>query len=222
MAETRDLSVPTILFLKVETSGLYRDDLPSGDAGQPWIMQAAFALCNSSGAVTNLGSHIVKAEGRTSKEAAVKVHGITAWATTQIGIPEPRLLGLIGDLLKTVPMNAMTVVTFGDMDRRVVSSAFARFGESQSRPGAYARLWEHRPGTEFIDVQKPWAQEVCKLPSGVEGGDYKWPTLDEAAQIILGRPPREGFHDAFSDMLLLKDLYFALQARGFFNRSAAA
>lgn len=218
----RDLSVPTLLFIDAESSGLIREDLPLNDPSQPWPMQVSAMLCNESGAMTNFFSHVVKAEGRTAKENAVKVHGISAWATTQIGVPEPRVLGILSDMLKTVPMTAMKVISFSDFDRRLISSAFARFGESQGRPGAFARLWEHRVGTEYIDLQKPWLQQVCKLPSAIEGGDYRWPSLDEAAQIVLGRPPRDGFHDAFADMLILRDLYFELQRRGFFNRSAAA
>lgn len=218
----RDLTVPNLLFVDVESSGLLRSDLPLGDVGQPWIMQCSAMLCNEAGSVTNVFSHLIKAEGRTAKENAVKVHGISAWATTQVGIPEPRLLGILGDMLKTVPMSAMKVISFSDFDRQIISSAFARFGESQGKPGAYARLWEVRPGTEFVDLQKPWCQQACKLPGQFESGEYRWPTLDEAAQIILGRPAREGFHDAFADMLLLKEIYFALKARGALAERVAA
>lgn len=219
---TRDLTVPNLLFVDVESSGLLRKDLPLSDAGQPWPMQISAMLCNEAGSITNFFSHLIKAEGRTAKENAVKVHGITAWATTQVGVPEPRVLGLLGDLLKTVPMVGMKVISFSDFDRQIISSAFARFGESQGKPGAYARLWEARTGTEFVNVQVPFAQQACKLPSGFESGEYRWPTLDEAAEVILGRPPREGFHDAFADMLLLKDIYFALKARGVFAERVAA
>lgn len=220
---SRDLSVPTLLFLDCESSGLIREDLPLNDASQPWPMQVGALLCNEHGAVANHFSLIVKGEGRTAKENAVKVHGISAWVTAQIGVPEPRVLGLLGDLLKTIPMTAMKVISYGDLDPRLMSSAFQRFGESQGRPLAYNRLWEGRPGTEFIDLQKPWCQQVCKLPSALEGaGDYKWPTLDEAALAILGRGPRADLHDAYGDLILMKDIYFALQQRGFFARTEAA
>jgi hypothetical protein len=217
----RDLTVPTILFLNCATSGLYREDLGPTDAGQPWVMACAFMLCNDAGAATNQGFHVIKADGRTAKENAVKVHGISAWATTQIGIPEPRFLGLLADLLKTLPLHAMKVVTYGDLDRRIISSLFARFGMSQGKEGAYARLWETRTGTEFVNLMQPWCQQVCRLPSQVEG-EFKWPTLDEAAAVILGRAPVEGFRDAFADMLLVKDIYFELQRRGMFARMEAA
>ncbi|MHB1086753.1 MAG: hypothetical protein ACYCZ0_03330, partial [Minisyncoccota bacterium] len=90
MAETRDLSVPNLLFIDVESSGLIREDLPLNDASQPWPMAVAAMLCNESGATTNHFFHVIKAEGRTAKENAVKVHGISAWVTAQIGVPEAR------------------------------------------------------------------------------------------------------------------------------------
>lgn len=222
MAEERDLTVPSLLFLKAHTSGLYREDLSPVDAGQPWIMQLAFILANESGAVAHCGSHIIKADGRTAKENAVKVHGISARATTQIGIPESRLLGVLADMLKTAPVAAMKVVTYGTFDRRIISSLYQRFGERErGNPMAFAKLWESRPGTEFVNLQDPWASQVCKLPS--ETGDgYRWPTLDEAAETILGRSRGDGFRDAYEDVSLVKDIYLELARRGFFGRAEAA
>lgn len=222
MAETRDLTIPNLLFLKVHSSGLYREDLSPTDASQPWAMQVAAMLCNEAGSVSNSFSHIVKADGRTAKENAVRVHGISAWATTQVGVPEARILGLLADLLKTTPVSAMKVITYGDFDRRIVSSLYQRFGEKErGNPMAFAKLWESRPGTEFINLMAPWCQVTCKLPSEIEGGDYRWPTLEEAAEIILGRPPREGFRDAYEDLCVQRDLYFELARRGFFTAEAA-
>lgn len=222
MTEARDLSVPTVLFIDCESSGLIREDLPLNDAGQPWPMQVGAMLCNEAGVALNHFSLLIKAEGRTAKENAVKVHGISAWVTAQIGVPEPRVLGLLGDLLKTIPKTSMKVVSYGNFDHRLISSAMARFAESQNRPGSFHRLWEGRPGTEFIDLQKPWCQQLCKIKTDFESNEFKWPTLDEAASIILGRAPREGHHDAFGDLLLLKDLYFEIQRRGLFGRPLAS
>lgn len=222
MTEARDLSVPSVLLLNVETSGLYRDDLTPFDPGQPWAMSVAAMLCNEGGVVTQMMSHIIKADGRTAKENAVKVHGIPARITAQIGVPEPRVLGMLADMLKTAIPTAMKVVTYGDLDRRIITSLFSRFGESQGKPNGYDRLWAARPGTEFVNLMTPWCQQACKLKSEFESGEYRWPTLDEAAQTLLGRAPREGFHDSFQDLLILKDLYLELALRGLFNREAAA
>jgi len=220
-APARDFSIPSILFLDLETSGLYLDKRSAFDPAQPWAMACAAMLCNEAGIITNAFTHIIKADGRTTKENALKVHGITAQATARIGVPEPRVLGMLADMLKTAPVQGMRVVTYGDFDARIIGSLFSRFGESQGKPTAYDRLWTARPGTQFIDLLKPWCQQACKLPSGFETSEFKWPTLDESAEIILGRPPRTGAHDAWEDMLILRDLYFHFQRAGIFQREAA-
>lgn len=223
MTETRDITVPNLLFIDCESSGLIRNDLPLTDPAQPWPMQVAAMLCNSTGAIANHFSFIVKSDGRTAKDKAVQVHGISPWVTSQIGVPEPRVLGVLADLLKTIPMTAMKVISFGDFDQRLISSAFARFSESQGRTGGYYKLWEGRRGTEFIDLQKPWCTQICKLKGTIDDlAEYKWPTLDEAAKIILGRAPRDGQHDAYQDLLILRDLYLAIAERGMFGHREAA
>lgn len=220
MADARDLTVPNILVIDVETSGLYRDDLPMDDEGQPWAMQIAAGLWNSAGVGTQYFSHIIKSEGRRTKDNALKVHGISDRATAQIGISQNRVLGVLTDMLKTASMTEMKVVTYGDLDRRVIASLLARYAVFLGKPShAHDLLWFSRPGVQFIDLQKPYLQQLCKLPSGFDDGSFKWPTMDEAADIVLGRKPRDGFHDAFDDMILLKDLYFECARRGLISDS---
>lgn len=222
---TRDLSPPTVLLLDVETSGLYQARLSIDDPQQPWCPSIAAALCNTAGEMTNFFSLKIKAEGRTIKDKALDVHGITARATSQIGVPEARVLGLLGDMLKTAPLDSyIRVITFSDFDNMVLASLFARFAVSQGKPSsAYDRLWLARPLVEFIDLQKPWCQQVCKIKSEFEGAtDFKWPSLDEACESILGMPPRAGFHDAFDDMMRLKALYFHFAAQGHFPEMKVA
>lgn len=221
----RDLSAPTVLFLDIETSGLYRRDLSIDDAAQPWAQEIAAALCNDAGVMINFFRFIVKAEGRTAKENAIKVHGISARAASQIGLPEPRVLGALTDMLKTAPMDiALRVVTFGDFDGKVLSSLFARFAVSLNKPSsAFDRLWLRRPFIEFVNLQHPYCQQACKLASELEGGgDFKWPSLDESCETMLGIPMREGFHDAWDDMMRLKALYFECLKRGYFKGSGDA
>lgn len=215
----RDLTTPDILVLDLETSGLYRKDLSIDDAGQPWAMQFAAGLFNRAGQMTNGFSHIVKSNGRMTKDKAAEVHGISARAADQVGIPERRILGCLLDMLKTAPVRGMKVVTFGDMDQLIIASLLARFAlEMGELSNAYDRYWLSRPMTTFIDIQKPMLQLLCKLPSDFESGEYRWPDLDEAGQIVLGAPMRTGFHDGWDDMLRTKALYFALAERGIVER----
>lgn len=222
MVEPRKLTAPNILLIDLEASSLYQARLSIDDPQQPWAVSCAAALCTPAGEMVNHFSLVIKAEGRTIKEPALAVHGITARAAAQIGVPESRMLGLLSDMLKTAPLDSyIRVVSFSDFDSKVLSSLFARFAVSQGKPSnAYDRLWMSRPLVEFIDLQKPWCQQACKLPSEVEfSSDYRWPSLDDAREIILGRPRREGFHDAFDDLLTLKDLFFHFVMQGHFKET---
>lgn len=215
----REFAAPSVVFLDMETSGLYRRDLSIDDPAQPWAVSIAAAACTNDGMIVNHFSFLIKADGRTIKENAQKVHGISARVSSQFGIPEPRALGALTDMLKTAPMDlALRVVTFGDFDGKVLSSLFARFALSQNKPSnAFDRLWLRRPYIEFVNLQHPFCQQACKLPSELEGsGDFKWPSLDEACEIMLGMAPREGLHDAWEDTLRLKTLYFECVKRGYF------
>lgn len=55
------------------------------------------------------------------------------------------------------------------------------------------------------------AKPICKLPG--KYGDYKWPKLEEAMQIILGRGLGDNAHDAMHDVRGCRDLYFGLRGR---------
>lgn len=222
----RDLSFPTLLFLDTETSGLYRTDLSIDDPGQPWAMSISALLCNTAGTVTNAFSHLIKPEGRKSKQNATNVHGLGDHALAQVGVPENRVLGLLTDMLKTAPLDAMKVITYGDFDRMIIASLLSRLAIFLKRESShFDRLWLARPRTEFVNLMVPYAQQACRIPGtgAFEGADqFKWPSLDEAATAILGLAPREGFHDSWQDLLILKDLYFEFLRRGHFDRAAAA
>lgn len=220
----RDFTAPSIMLMDVETSGFLRKDLTLDDPAQPWALQIAACLCNRSGVITNMFSHIIKAENRRTTSGAFKTHGISHAVTARIGVPEPRVLGTLLDMLKTAPLDEpLKLVTYGDFDIPVISSLLARFAVSQGKPStSYDRVWHSRPMVEHVNLMVPFCQDVCQIPNTSDfGQDFKWPSLDEAAEMILGRPPREGHHDAWTDMLLLKDLYFHFQNLGVFDREPA-
>jgi hypothetical protein len=215
---------PSILFIDAETSGLWKKTLSYDDSQQPWIVSCAFALCEPDGNFINHGKFLIKPDGRTIQSGAENVHGITTREASQFGIPEARFLGVMGDLLKTMPLESyIRVISYGEFDSKVLGSLFARFAISQGKPSsAFDRLWLRRPYVEFIDLMQPWCQMLCKLPSGFDDGSYKWPSLDEAAETILGREPRVGTHNAWEDMLILRDLYLRFRELGHFKEREAA
>lgn len=222
MSETAPISTPNILILDLKTSGLYLRNESIDSPQQPWAPYLAAMLCTEAGQVINHFSCYIKPEGRMVKGGALDKHGIDHKAAARLGVPEARALGLLSDLLKVGSFEMMKVVTFGDMDTQVISSLFARFAISQGKqPSAYDKLWFTRPLTKYIDLQKPFAQLVCKLESDIEGADFRWPTFREATEIVLGRSPA-ATTDSLQDILILKDLYFNFQQRGFFAEGAAA
>lgn len=222
--EPKRLSPPTLLFIDLESSGLYKERLSIDDNQQPFAVSIAAALCTAEGDFINFARMLIKPEGRTIERKAEDVHGISARTASQYGIPEARALGLLSDLLKTMPMDSyIKCISYGDFDPRLLSSLFARFAVSQGKPSsAYDRLWLRRPYVEFVNLMTPWAEQLCKIPSKEVEGSFKWPSLDEAAEIILGREPRGSKHDAWQDMLLLRDLYLECDRRGLFGKREAA
>jgi hypothetical protein len=144
--------------------------------------------------------------------------------TSKMGVPEPRILGLLADLLKVLPYRHMKVVAFHEFDHKVISSLFARLGDQMTPKKDFSNLWMARPQTEFIFLQDPWARLECKLED--DAGGYRKPSLQEAERIILGRDRTEGiFKDlpmALLDVLAIRDLYLAFAKQGLFTATDVA
>jgi hypothetical protein len=217
MTEQPPIAVPNIIVLDLHTSGIYLRDQPISSNSQPWAPYISALQCNDEGQVINHFACYVRSEGRMVKGGALDRHGIDHKASNRLGIPEPRALGLLADMLKVGPFQSyMKIVTFGDMDPMVISSLFARFALSQNKPqDSYDKLWLSRPKTTFIDLQKPYAQQVCKLESEIpDMPDYRWPKFDEAVKGVLGR--ENAGRDSLADIIAMKDMYFDFKRRGFF------
>jgi hypothetical protein len=167
----RDLAYPSVLLIDIETSGLPRRDLSIDDPAQPWAMSVAAALCNSAGVFTNFCMHIIKADGRTVKEGAEKVHGIPRDAASKIGIPEPRVMGVLLDMMKTAPYDEeLKVVTYGDFDMGVLASLFARYAIAQNKPAnTYDRQWLARPHKSHVISWRRFARSPATYPANSKG-----------------------------------------------------
>lgn len=218
------IAIPNIIFIDLQTSGLYLRGESIDSTQQPWAPYMGALQCNDAGQVVNHFSAYMKPDGRMVKGGALEKHGIDHKVCGRLGIPEARALGLLSDMLKVGPFEShMKIVTYGDMDRMVIASLFARFAMSLNKPAnSFDRLWLSRPMTTFIDLQKPYAQQICKLPSEVETStEYRWPRFEEACEIVIGRRPGDR-HDSLESLLLLKEMYFELNRRGFFPEVQAA
>lgn len=193
-----------ILFVDCETSDLLKRNLPLSDPAQPWAVSIAAELTDDAGMTAGHLWTAIRADGRKIREGAEAVHGVSSAMAGRTGASEIAALGLLTDFSK----QSNRCVGFGiDFDRRVIEGVLVRRGKD-------ARHWV-RPGLEFVDLMQV-CTPICKLPPKEprEDGGFKWPSLDEACRIVLGKEPRTGLHNAWEDCQRAKELYFALLQDG--------
>lgn len=197
----------SILFLDIETSDLLKRDRSLSDPSQPWAVSIAAQLVIDGDDADHFHVH-VKAEGRQVRAGAEAVHGISTRSAAKRGVSEVVALGMLCGLAAQAEM----VVGHGiDFDRQVIEGCLLRRGKE-------TRLWT-RPGLEFVDTMKA-ATPFCRIPTDREDGSFKWPSLGEAGTILRSEPPREGAHDAWSDLQRCRRLYDWLADRGAFEVAA--
>lgn len=193
-----------LMVCDVETSDLPRKDLPRGDPGQPWITSAAAMLCQPDGTVVDHFHCRVRSDGRSVRPGAEAVHGISTRSAGRNGVSETTVLGLIAGFAD----QATHIIGHGiAFDRGIIEDNLVRLNKS-------TRLFT-RTGITFVCTMLA-SVPVCRLPNPNDfgTGGFKWPTLDEACQIILGMAPREGFHSAWDDVDRARRLFLELRNRG--------
>lgn len=187
-----------VLFVDAETSDLLKKHLPLDDDAQPWCVSLAAQL-DVPGQRPQFFNLAIKAEGRKIREGAERVHGVSSRSAAKHGMSEVVVLGALCNLAA----QAECVVGHGiGFDRDVITGVLARKGKD-------SRLWT-RPGLAFHDTMLA-ATPFCRLPSEHEDGGFKWPSLDQACEILLGEPPRDGFHDQWDDLQRTRRLWAWLQ-----------
>lgn len=202
MIDGRPLS-EFVMSIDLETSHLPPDGIPLGDPQYPWMMEFGLELFHISGTgrCWNMNS-LVEADGRIAHPAAKKVHGITERDTVRAGQREIIALGSICGWAKKVGF----VTGFNlDFDQNIVLSALILHKRSSN--------FFIRPGVQFVDLLKP-SQAMCKIPSGWESGEYRWPSLAVAMRTIVGEEnPVEEKHEAKVGAEQAKRLFLALHQR---------
>jgi DNA polymerase III epsilon subunit-like protein len=199
------------LFLDCETSGLLRRDLPHEAPEQPWIVSIAAELCDPTGNRIAALDTQIRANGRAITAGAEAVHGVSNRAAGRAGISEIAALAVICGKESFVGQAAAIVGHNVSFDVEVIECVLARNGRESSAI--------KRPGLSTICTMRA-ATAFCKLPPKEGRDGFKWPSLDEACSILLGEPPREGFHGAWADMQRAKRLYFKLRELGAFEAAA--
>jgi hypothetical protein len=201
------------LFVDCETSGLLKKNLPLDDANQPWVVSLAAQLCDTAGNELAAIRTGIRANGRAIAGDASAVHGISSRKAAYTGVAEKSALRLLCGKESFVSQ-ARYVVGHGlQFDKDVITGLILRNGWDAS-------VWT-RPGVEFCCTMMA-AAPFCKLKSEHESGSYRWPSLDDACQILLGMEPRIGAHDAWDDLQRCKLLFSHLRDRGAFDLDVAA
>lgn len=203
----------SLLFIDTETSGLFKKNLPMDSDQQPWCISLAAELCDDVGrqiACINTG---IRANGRKITDGAQKVHGVSSATAGRTGVSELAALGVLCGR-ESFASQARYVIGHGvSFDRDIITSVLARNGRD-------ATTWV-RPGLTFVDTMLA-STPFCKIATDRDDGGFKWPTLDEACELLLNEPPRTGPHNAFDDLQRCKLLFFWLRSRGALDMGEAA
>ncbi len=197
-----------ILFLSLATSGLIDRKQPLDSPSQPFILSITAELCNAELEPLDHAHLRVRApEGRKVSIGATNVNGITNRQAAVNGINEIAALSVLCGLAS----QSLQVVGHGiEFDRDVAVGRLMALGKSPRQLT--------RAGLEWVDTMKT-AAHFCKIESGNEDGNYKWPSLNEACQHILGYEP-EGNRSAWDNLQRAKMIYTALHKQGAFEVAA--
>lgn len=190
------------LVTDTETSDLPKHDLPPDDPSQPWICAIAAQLRNDKGDLLDFFSTRIQSNSRPIRKEALAVHGISEAEAGRYGVSEAAALGM---LIGFAAQATDVVCHNAAFERGMVAATLYRMNKATD-------VWL-RPRLRFHCTMLA-AAPICRLPGKLENGVHKWPTLDEAAAVLLGRQPREGHHRAWGDADLTWDVFEALRSRG--------
>jgi DNA polymerase-3 subunit epsilon len=182
-----------ILIYDTETTGL-PSKAPLGDPSQPRLVQLGALFMEPDGTERmRLDLVIYRDE---IPEAAQRAHGITEGFAKTYGVNEGAALDIFLDLVEV----SDTIVAHNlRYDELVIKNALAVQGEQNPDPFRNKNKFD----TMLVSTN------ICKLPK--RNGGYKYPTLMEAHKHFFG-VGFEGAHQAISDVLACKRIFFHLQS----------
>jgi DNA polymerase-3 subunit alpha len=177
--------VKWFLIFDTETTGLpLRDNAPYEDfSNWPRMVQLAWQLHDTLGALVASKSYIIRPEGYTIPYSAEKIHGISTEKAMAEGLP---LSQVLAEFAADVEQSRLLIGHNIAFDIDVVAVEFLRTGIASSFTGK-PRLCTKESSTDY-----------CALPGG-KGGKFKWPNLAELYTKLFN----EGFggaHNAAADV----------------------
>lgn len=187
------------LFFDTETTGLPDFNAPSDAPHQPKIIQLAALLTDGEGKAINQFCTLVRLPDDVEVgEIALKTHGISKEMASSYGLPAASALRLL---------------------ERMMSMAEVAIGHNVSFDDRMLRI--HTKGDDTFNFEKPrkctmtMAAPIVNLPPtekmlAAGFSKPKSPNLQEAYQFFFGKP-FDGAHDAMSDVLACRDIFFKMQ-----------
>jgi DNA polymerase III epsilon subunit-like protein len=177
-----------ITVFDTETNGKADFKKPPEDACQTRLVQLAALLLDDDLQTIGELNVIIKPNGFVISDEVARIHGITQAKAEKHGIPEQVALYLFHEMLRLSKRIVAHNIKF---DAIVIGRAFHVHQMTVTPPEPYCTMSA--------------ATNVCKLPGGY-GGAYKWPTLQEAHQALLG-VSFDGAHDAMADVKACARIY---------------
>lgn len=180
-----------VLYVDLETTGLYDKKLAPTHNAQPYIVQFAAKFVGD-GITLHRASYIVQPQDWTIPPEASRIHGIGQDLALAVGVPIAIVLG------SYLQMRSRADVICGhnllQFDLPVLDTAILRSGRVPSHPGP----------SQFVDTQVQ-ADLIMQLPPTARmvekgyGHKTKPPKLSEAYKHFIGRD-MEDAHDAYADV----------------------
>lgn len=187
-----------LLFFDTETT-----DLPSKFVGplenEPHVVQLAAILVDDAQREWASMNVIIKPDGWTVAESALKAHGITVAIAERVGIPIVSALSMFVNLAKRASTHVAHNKQFDD---KLIDFEMQRIG----------RRWEAIPGSVCTMIE---ATPIVNLPPTAamiraNRNHPKSPKLEECIQHFFGES-LDGAHDALVDVRACARLYFHMR-----------
>lgn len=190
-----------ILFFDTETTGVPKDyRAPVTDSKNwPRLVQIAWILADETGGQIETFTAIIKPDGFTIPEEAVKIHGITTAKAKEEGMPIHKALKRLWELCLVQDLIAAGHnVNFDD---KIVRAEFARL------------KWADTLGNTRKICTMTSSTQHCKLPKPGGQAGYKWPKLQELHKKLF-KSEFEGAHGAEADIQATARCFFELKRLG--------
>ena len=178
-----------ILIFDTETNGMPLWQEPSGDPGQPHIVQlAAIVVDVETAKIKQSIDLIIKPDGWEITEELTDFHGITNEYAMEVGLPERDVIGLFLDLLG----DRTRIAYNANFDNRIIRIAIKRFFDEA--------IAERFKGQDYY----------CAMINARKIIGGKNSKLIEAYKHFTGKD-LEDAHSAMADTLACMEVYFAIQ-----------